>query len=67
MNNQPCMTKPTLINLNLDEYNHGLCYCNCLFMINFDRCNRGFNTFDNPSGKIQVPNKTEDINSNILV
>ena len=26
LNSQPFMTRPTVINLNLDEYNRGLCY-----------------------------------------
>ena len=37
LNNQPCMTRPTLIYLNPDEYNHGLGYYK--FMVNLDRCN----------------------------
>ena len=32
------------------------------FMINLDRCNGSCNTLDEPSGKICVPNKKEDIN-----
>ena len=37
------MTRTTLINLNPDEYIHGLCYYP--FMINFDRCNGGCKYF----------------------
>ena len=37
LNNQPCMTRPTLIDLNPNKYNQGLC---CYpFMVNLDRCN----------------------------
>ena len=37
LNNQPCMTRPILINLNPDKYNQGFHYYP--FMINLDRCN----------------------------
>ena len=37
LNNQLCMARPTLIDLNPDEYNQGLrCYP---FMVNLDMCN----------------------------
>ena len=31
-------------------------------MLSLNRCNGSFNTLDNPSGRIYVPNKTEDVN-----
>ena len=34
LNNQPCMIRSTLIDLNPDEYNQGLCYY--AFLINLD-------------------------------
>ena len=37
-----------------------------LFQVNFDRCNGSCNTLDNPSGRICVPNKTEDVNLSIF-
>ena len=39
-NNQPGMTRPTLIDLNPDEYNQGLCYYP--FVVNLDRCNGSY-------------------------
>ena len=57
LNNQPCMTRSTLIDLNPDEYNQGLGYYT--FTVKLDRCNGSFNTFDDPSGTICVANKTE--------
>ena len=44
LNNQPCMAGSTLIDFNLDEYNQGLCHYP--FIINLDRCDGGYNTFD---------------------
>ena len=41
------MTRPTLIDLNPDEYNHGLYYDP--FMFNLDRCNGSCNTLDDLS------------------
>ena len=32
----------------------------CPFMLNLDRCNASCNTLDDPSGRICVPNKTDD-------
>ena len=29
-----------------------------------DRCNKSYNTIDDPSGRICVPKKTEDVNIN---
>ena len=54
------MTRPTLIDLNPNEYNQELCYHQ--FMINLDRFNRSCNTPDDASSRICVPNKTEDEN-----
>ena len=36
-------------------------------MVTLDRCNANCNTFDDPSNKICVPNKTEDINLNVFL
>ena len=33
-------------------------------MVNLNRCNRSCNTLDNPSGRICVQNKTEDVSLN---
>ena len=36
LNNRQCMTHPTLINLNPNEYSQGLRYCP--FAVNLNRC-----------------------------
>ena len=59
LNNQPRVAIPTLIYLNRDKWNQGLCYYP--FMANLDKCNGSYNTLDDTSGRIWVPNKTEDI------
>ena len=64
LNNQSCMNRPTLINLNSDEYNQVLQYYP--FVFNLVRCNGSCNTLDNTSGRICVPNKTEDVNLTVL-
>ena len=53
------MTRPTLICLNSDGYNSGLC-CD-QFMGNLDQCNRSCNTLDDHSVRIFNPNKTGDL------
>ena len=52
LNNQPCMTRPTLIDFNHGECNQGLRFCS--FMVNLDRYNGCCNSLDDPSGKICV-------------
>ena len=42
LNNQPCMARPTLIDLNLDKYNQELRYYP--FIVSLDRCNGSCNT-----------------------
>ena len=64
LNNQPCIARPTLTDLNSDEYNQVLSYYP--FMVNLDRCNGICNTFDDPSSRICVPNKTADVNVNVF-
>ena len=59
LNNQPYMTRPTLINKNPDDYNPGLHYSPCI--VNLDRSNGGCNTLDHPS----VPNK-RDVNLSVF-
>ena len=53
------MTRPTLLDLNLDEYNQRLCYYP--FMVDLNRCNVSCNTLNDPSGRIYVPNETGDL------
>ena len=57
---QPQVTRSTLIDLNPDKFNQGLCYYP--FMVNLGRCNRSYNTFDDASGRICVPYKSENVN-----
>ena len=49
------MTRPTIIDLNSDNYNQVLHYYT--FMVNLDGCNEICNTLAQPSSKICVPNK----------
>ena len=64
-NNQSCVIRPTLIDLNPDERNQRCCYSLCYlgysFTVNLDRCNKSCNTVDDTSGRICVPNKMEDL------
>ena len=60
LNNKPCITRPTLIDLNpvkLKYYS---------FMINLDKFNRSCNAFDNLSTKICVSNKMKSVNVKIF-
>ena len=63
-NNQPCISRPTLIDLNIDEHKQGFCYNS--FMINLGRCNGSCNTLDNSSGRIYVPNEIENPNLSVF-
>ena len=64
MNNQPCTTRATIIDLNPHKYNQRLCYYP--FKVSLDRCNGSFNTLDDPSSKICVSNKANDVNLNVF-
>ena len=44
------MIRPTIVDLNRDEYNQGLSYYQ--FMVRLDRCSGSCNTVNNPSGNI---------------
>lgn len=35
-------------------------------MVSLDRCKESFNTVDDPSGRIYVSNKAEDVNLNVF-
>ena len=58
------MTIATLIDLNLNEYNHGLSHYP--FTINLDRSNGSCNTLVDPSCNICVPNKAGTVNLNVF-
>ena len=54
------MTQPTLINLNPNEYSQELLHYS--FEVNLDRCIGSYNTLNDLSNKVCIPNKAEDIN-----
>ena len=58
------MTRPTLINLNLDTCNQGL--HNYPFVVNSDRYNGICSTLNYPSNRIYVPNKIKEVNLSIF-
>ena len=64
LNNQQCMTQPTLINSHPNEYIEGLRYYP--FAVNLDRRMGSCNTLNDLSNKACVPNKTEDLNFSVL-
>ena len=57
---QPQVIRSTFIDLNPDKFNQGLCYYP--FMVNIGRCIRNYDTFHDPSGRICVPYKSENVN-----
>ena len=58
------MAGHTLIDLNSNECNQRFFYYP--FMVNFNKCNGCCNNPDGTSGKIYVPNKTEDISLSVF-
>ena len=64
LSNQKCMTQPTLINSNPNEYSQQFHYH--LFPVKLDTCVESFNTLNDLSNKVCVPNKTEDLNLNMF-
>ena len=64
LNNQSYMTRPTVINQNLYEYNLGLRYYP--FMVNLNIYNGSCNTLNDPSDRICVPNKIKGIELSVL-
>ena len=60
LSNQKCMVQPTLINLHLNEYSQEFLYYP--FAVKLDRCVGSYNTLNDLSNKVCVPNKTEDLN-----
>ena len=51
LNNDPCMTRPTLYDLKHIELNYP-------FMISLDKCNGSCNVADDLSAKVFVPSET---------
>ena len=57
--NEPCIARPTLTDLKPDEHNQGLCHYP--FIVSLDICDGSGEAPDDPSSRICVPNKTEDV------
>ena len=57
LSNQKYMTQPTLINSHPNGYSQEL-----LFAVNQGRCAGSWNTLDDLSSKVCVPNETKDLN-----
>ena len=70
LNNQQCMTQPTLINLHSNEYIQGLHYFP--FALNLDkyvevyRWVRRYSTLNDLSSRVSVRNKTKDFNLHVF-
>ena len=64
LSNQKYMIQATLINLHPNEYSQEFHYYS--FAVKLDRCVGSFNTLNDLSNKVSVPNKTEDLNLNVI-
>ena len=64
LNNQQCMTRPTFINLHLNEYDQGLRYYPFTIIIQGLRYYNILNDLSN--NRVCVPNKTKDLILNVL-
>ena len=60
LSNQSCMNHSTIISLHRNDYFDELHYY--AFTVNLYRCIGSFNTINDLSNKICVPDKTEDLN-----
>ena len=60
MNNQPCMVRQMLINLNPDELHY------YPFIISMIRCNESCNTIGDLFDRVCVPNKMEVVKRKVL-
>ena len=61
LNNQLCMARAMVINLNPNKHNQGLHHYP--LMVSLDRCNGSCNTLNDLSSKICVPKKSRKIKS----
>ena len=57
---QKCKEQPILFNLHPNKYTQGLRYYP--FAVNLEKCVGIFNSINDVSNKVRVPNKTEDLN-----
>ena len=64
LHSETCIARTMLIDLDSDEHDWGLCYYS--FMGFVDTCNESCNTLDDPSNRICVPSKTEDVKPNVF-
>ena len=64
LSNQKCMTQPTLISLNPNEYSQELNYYS--FTVKLDRCVGSCDTLNDLSNKVCVSNKTEGLNLRVF-
>ena len=64
LSNQKCMIQRTLINLHSYEYSQEFQYYP--FSVKLDRCVGSYNTLNDLSNKVCVPNKAEDLNLNMF-
>ena len=64
LSNQKCLIQLTLINLHHNEYSQKLHYYP--FVVKLHRCVGSYNTLNNLSNKVCVPNKTEDLNLSVF-
>ena len=64
LTNQKCRTPPTIINFHPNKYTQILC---CYpFVVILDRCVRSWNTPNDLSKKVSIPNKTKDLNLSLF-
>ena len=59
LDNQKCMIQSTLISLHPNEYSQEFHYY--LSAVKLDRCVRSFDTLNDLSNKVCIPNKTKDL------
>ena len=64
LSNQKCIIETTLINLHPNEYSQVFPYYS--YSTKLDRCTGSFNTLNELSNKVCVPNKTEDLNLSVF-
>ena len=60
LNNEPCMVRPALIDLNPVEFNL------YPFMASLDKCSRSCNAADDLCTKLCIPSETKDINIKVF-
>ena len=64
LSNQNCIIQSILIYLHPNEYSQEFHYYP--FAVKLDRCVGGFNTLNDLSNKVCVPNKTEDLDLSVF-